>query len=100
MINFKDLFKEDENGMFDSTVSADIAQYSGKFCDSDEDELQESPVYTVGRNGAQDIADHITPAVKKEFKDLVKKIGGKTVAKKLLDEMNSGAPATELPDSE
>ncbi len=101
MKSFKELFNEED--IFDSTSSADIAQHSGNLYgndDEDDEEVSESPVFTVGRNGAQDILDYITPAIKKEFKDLVKKIGGKTVARKLLDEMNAAGlyTNTELPD--
>ena len=50
--------------------------------------IQESPVGSVGRTGAKDAIEYITPELRAEFKRIVKKLGGKTVARELLNTMN------------
>jgi len=57
----------------------------------------ESPVGKVGRTGIKDADEYITatPALRAEFKKMVKKLGGKTVALKLLKEMNFGKTIKE-----
>lgn len=57
--------------------------------------LFESPVGMPGRTGSADADAHVTPELRAEFKKIVKQLGGKTVAKKLLAEMNAGSPVTE-----
>lgn len=57
--------------------------------------LTESPVGMVGRTGAIDAKAHVTPELRAEFKKLVKKLGGKTVARQLLAEMNAGGVIEE-----
>jgi len=58
-------------------------------------ELFESAVGSVGRTGAADAKAHVGPDLRAEFKKIVKKIGGKTVARQLLAEMNAGGPIEE-----
>lgn len=57
--------------------------------------LEESPVGLVGRTGFADAAVHVTPLLRAEFKKIVKRLGGKTVARQLLAEMNAGGPLQE-----
>jgi len=57
--------------------------------------LFESAVGLVGRTGAADAKAHVGPELRAEFKKIVKKIGGKTVARQLLAEMNAGGPIEE-----
>ena len=57
--------------------------------------LLESPVGIVGRTGANDAKAHVTPELRSEFKKIVKKLGGKTVARQLLAEMNAGGVISE-----
>lgn len=78
--------------IFEGTVSADIAQASSGTCPKcgQKIDLDESAVGLVGRTGTLDADNHITPELRAEFKKLVKKLGGKTVARKLLAEMNPG----------
>jgi hypothetical protein len=52
------------------------------------DALSESPVGAVGRTGYNDAKLHVTPELRQEFKKIVKRLGGKTVAKELLSQMN------------
>ena len=52
--------------------------------------LDESAVGLVGRTGTKDAQAHVTPELRAEFKKIVKKLGGKTVARQLLAEMNAG----------
>ena len=52
-------------------------------------ELFESPVGSIGRTGAADAIAYVTPELRAEFKKIVKKIGGKSVAKELLATMNA-----------
>ena len=82
---FKEVFEE-------GTTSADIAQTSGKtlLCKKCGYEMNESPVGSVGRTGAADATNHITAELRAKFKKLVKELGGKTVARQLLSEMNPG----------
>ncbi len=63
--------------------------------------VSESPVGKVGRTGYVDADDHITtsPKLRAEFRKLVKQIGGKTVARKLLATMN-GAVSEKVSDSD
>lgn len=51
--------------------------------------LDESPVGAIGRTGKYDAEAHVTPELQKEFMNIVKKLGGKTVARLLLNQMNS-----------
>ena len=85
----------------EGTSGSDIAQGSATFgklhkkCkgsyEEGEDECtNESAVGQVGRTGAADADAYISDALRSEFKKIVKKIGGKTVARKLLAEMNPG----------
>jgi len=92
---------------FEGTVSADIAGTSGGFekecpCKTDPDseeckkirkkkQLDESPVGSVGRTGSKDAEEYInsTPELRAEFKKIVRKLGGVTVARKLLMQMNT-----------
>lgn len=53
------------------------------------DYLKESPVGVVGRTGKYDAEVHVTPGLEKEFMDIIKKIGGKTVARLLINKMDS-----------
>ncbi len=48
------------------------------------DAIVESPVGTVGRTGVKDAEAHVTDELRAEFKKIVKKLGGKTVAGQLL----------------
>ncbi len=76
----------------EGTVSADIAQSTStlKKCPECGQSLNESAVGLVGRTGAGDADTYITADIRAEFKKIVKKLGGKTVARKLLAEMNPG----------
>lgn len=58
-------------------------------------ELFESPVGQRGRTGAADAKAHVTPELRAEFKKLVKQLGGKAVARELLNTMNANAPMSE-----
>jgi hypothetical protein len=97
----------------EGTVASDIAQSTGSMglqkkkrkgqgsgdcpCKTDPESeeckekqaLKESPVGSVGRTGAKDAIEYITPELRAEFKRIVKKLGGKTVAKELLNTMNA-----------
>ncbi len=97
------MFKE----FFEDTVAADIAQSTppnkplrkrkddgpckgdpmGEECQKKR--LQESPVGSIGRTGVKDAKEYVTPELRTEFKKIVKKLGGKTVAKELLNTMNA-----------
>ena len=57
--------------------------------------LKESAVGMVGRTGAIDAKAHVTAELRAEFKKIVKKLGGKTVARQLLAEMNAGGAIEE-----
>ena len=57
--------------------------------------LFESAVGMVGRTGAADAKAHVSEELRTEFKAMVKKLGGKTVARQLLAEMNAGGPIEE-----
>jgi len=57
--------------------------------------LFESAVGMVGRTGVADAKAHVGAELRAEFKKIVKKIGGKTVARQLLAEMNAGGPLEE-----
>lgn len=46
--------------------------------------LDESPVGSKGRTGANDAKNHISDDLIKEFNALIKKMGGKTVARQIL----------------
>jgi len=52
--------------------------------------LNESPVGSKGRTGSKDADEYIAQdaALEKEFKKIVKALGGKTVAQKLLQKMS------------
>ncbi len=98
--SFTDLFKEE-------TSAGDIAVFTGvmgseKDCDDEckkkkllKKELKESAVGLVGRTGVADAANHVTASLRAEFKKIVKRLGGKTVARQLLAEMNAGGPLGE-----
>ena len=105
-MNFKKLFQEE-------TSSGDIAVFTGKLgdkkkqktpmhkkCASDNSDdciktLKESPVGSVGRTGASDAKAHVNAKLRAEFKKIVKALGGKTVARQLLAEMNAGGAIDE-----
>ena len=57
--------------------------------------IDESAVGMVGRTGVADAKAHVGAELRAEFKKIVKKIGGKTVARQLLAEMNAGGPIEE-----
>jgi len=57
--------------------------------------LFESAVGSIGRTGSADAKAHVGPELRNEFKKIVKKLGGKTVARQLLAEMNAGGPLGE-----
>ena len=48
-------------------------------------EINESPVGMVGRTGKVDAQNHISPELLKRFSQVVKELGGKTVARMLID---------------
>lgn len=52
--------------------------------------IGESAVGMVGRTGAMDAKAHVTAELRAKFKKIVKELGGKTVARQLLAEMNAG----------
>jgi len=60
--------------------------------------LFESAVGMVGRTGAADAKAHVGAELRAKFKKIVKEIGGKTVARQLLAEMNAGGSITEGTD--
>jgi len=80
----------------EDTASADIAQTEPKLgltkkCPKEDcDDLDESPVGKVGRTGVLDAKAHVSDTLRAQFKKIVKQLGGKTVARQLLAEMNSG----------
>ena len=85
----------------EGTAAADIAQSTApmgkrkkckkkKDMEDMEDMENESAVGLVGRTGFQDAKNHISDELRKEFKRIVKALGGKTVARQLLAEMNAG----------
>lgn len=47
--------------------------------------LNESPVGSIGRTSKEDAEAHITPELQAEFEKIVKQLGGKAVARALLD---------------
>ena len=51
--------------------------------------INESPVGAVGRTGQSDALNYITPELKNEFFKLVKMLGGKTVARELINSLRS-----------
>jgi len=51
-------------------------------------ELFESPVGSVGRTGTKDAEAHVTDELRAEFKKIVKKLGGVSVARQLILELN------------
>jgi|SaaInl8_200m_RNA_FD_contig_61_766361_length_3315_multi_10_in_0_out_0_3 hypothetical protein len=63
------------------------AQKFGEILAAMKGSLTESPVGIVGRTGEVDADAHITPELIKRFKKIVKELGGKTVATKLLNSM-------------
>jgi len=64
------------------------------------DLIKESPVGMVGRTGTMDAQMHIDNSdIKNEFKKIVKKLGGKTVAKALLDNMSKKEIMSEAKES-
>lgn len=87
---------------FEETNAGDIAQATPamglhKKCTGKDDcecdkcqklHVNESPVGMVGRTGYKDAEAHVTPELRARFKKIVKELGGKTVARKLLSEMN------------
>jgi hypothetical protein len=106
MFTYKTFLSEDID---EGTVAADVSQATGKMgdmkkdcpCKEDPDseackkvkaekEMMESPVGAIGRTGFADADAHVTDALRAEFKKIVRKLGGKTVARKLLAEMNAG----------
>lgn len=54
------------------------------------EKLDESAVGQRGRTSSEEVTTHVkdNPALYKEFKKIVKKLGGKSVARKLLDTMS------------
>lgn len=82
----------------EGTVSSDIAQSAipmikqrhKRKCKKKKDAQNESAVGLVGRTGIQDAKNHISDELRKEFRRIVKALGGKTVARQLLAEMNAG----------
>jgi len=52
-------------------------------------DLVESPVGTVGRTGKIDALNHIDDNLKKKFFKIVKELGGKTVARELINTLNA-----------
>ena len=51
--------------------------------------INESPVGAVGRTSQADALNYITPALKNEFFKLVKMLGGKMVARELINSLRS-----------
>jgi len=51
--------------------------------------LLESPVGTIGRTSVQDAVLHITPELEKKFEKIVKELGGRVVARILLDRVSA-----------
>ena len=95
----------------EGTTVADIAQATGgtevnrkKDCDCDCEgkrkhkgkELQESPVGMVGRTGHVDATAHVSDALRKRFRKIIQELGGKTVARLLIAEMNPVKPSDQL----
>lgn len=97
---------------FEETNSGDIAQATpamrmNKKCTRTDDceceecqnlHVNESPVGMVGRTGYTDAKAHVTPELRARFKKIVKELGGKTVARQLLAEMN-GQVSESMPNS-
>ena len=75
--------------MKEGTGTGDIAQATGKFSKLhkkklEQEDLDESPVGQRGRTDAKSALAHVTPALKKQFRKLLKDVGGKTVMRYLL----------------
>jgi len=51
--------------------------------------LLESPVGVIGRTSVQDAILHITPELERKFNQIVKELGGKVVARILLDKISA-----------
>lgn len=61
-------------------------------------EQNESAVGEVGRTSKEDAEAHITPELKAEFEKLIKQIGGKAVARALLDGNPENGEISETSD--
>jgi hypothetical protein len=59
----------------------------------------ESPVGYVGRTGKAEAEAHVTPELEKRFKDIIKEMGGKTVAKELMSRMDCKGTETDISES-
>lgn len=59
--------------------------------------ISESPVGCRGRTGINDALEHITPELRKEFKDIIKKLGGLTITRTLLNQINDLEPEPRNP---
>ncbi len=93
-MTFKKFLDDFEEG----TVSSDIAGTGTgfekkirkqKLPKEIEDEITESPVGSRGRTTQKDAEAYVTDAHRAEFRKIVKKIGGKAVAKHLLNTLNA-----------
>ncbi len=78
----------------EGTSTGDVAIHTGKLglskCECCGSKIEESAVGSVGRTGFADAKAHVTPELRAQFKKIVKQLGGKTVARQLLAEMNHG----------
>ena len=88
-----DLNGKDKYTVLEGTVASDIAQASGKVGKlalfrkkkkEDEEDCDESAVGAVGRTDAKSALAHLSPELKKQFRKLLKAVGGKTVMRYLL----------------
>lgn len=69
-----------------------ITTFKARILDKYEKEaMNESAVGTPGRTTVKDAEDHINDELLAEFKKIIKKLGGKTVAKVLLDKLGQKA---------
>ena len=92
--------------VLEDTTTGDIAPSIGdgfgkhrkrkRLCEKCQAEINESPVGSVGRTDAKSALEHLSPELKKEFKKLLKAVGGKTVMRYLL----ANAPLKEASKNE
>lgn len=59
--------------------------------------LQETPVGEKGRTGIADAKNHISDDLIKEFEAIIKKLGGKTVARTILGGFKPEIKKADLP---
>ena len=79
--------KEALKGKFFDETDINPTDKNGPYRYLYESKINESAVGTPGRTTIKDAEDHINDELVAEFKKIIKKLGGKTVAKVLLDKL-------------